>query len=323
MANATGHAGRGAGGRVGSPPRAPGRPTALAFDAEGRLVAHDLQGIRIWPAQPISTRTRPIVEHPLPPMAARPWPPPLARTPGGRIMVLVRSANVFLWRAETPDRVISVIPPAPAIATVEPPPGTAPRRTASNGTDGTPRRFRAAQIAPDGSRLYLIEQGGMLRVWSLQGDAGESSIQARELNWTLPVAETSFNNIALRPDGAVLALAERNERITLVDTNRSTVLGRIPPPTGETEAFQLAMAFSPDGRQLAVGSQQGTIALWSVAQPSSPRRRFTMPGHHGIVAGLVFDAQGRRLASTGMDPLVEVWDLELIQRELADLGLSD
>ena len=85
----------------------------------------------------------------------------------------------------------------------------------------------------------------------------------------------------------------------------------------------LALAFSPDGQDLAVGSQQGTISIWSVAQPTKPRLRFRLPGHRGIVTNLAFDAQGQRLASaTGIDPLVEVWDLELIQQELARLELA-
>ncbi len=307
-----------------TPPERPMRPTSLAFDSEGRLVAHDLHGLRIWPAQPILVRSQPILENPLPALAARPWfmMTPVSRTPDGRTMVLVRSSNLFLWRAESPDRLIPVVPPAHATADSHAAAG--PRRPAAPGTDGSLVRLRAAQISPAGDRLYLIDQNWQLRVWSLQDAAEGTSFQARELDWALPVVEGGFNNLALRPDGAVLALAERNERVTLLDTARPRILGQIPPPSGESEAFQLALAFSPDGRQLAVGSQLGPIALWSVERPTAPRRRFHLPGHRGIVTNLAFDAQGRRLASAGMmDPLVEVWDLELIQHELAQLGLSD
>jgi hypothetical protein len=39
---------------------------------------------------------------------------------------------------------------------------------------------------------------------------------------------------------------------------------------------------------------------------------------------MVFDAQGTRLAGATMsDPLVEVWDLGLIGRELDRLGLAE
>ncbi len=208
----------------------------------------------------------------------------------------------------------------------EPATGTGTRRVGAAATDGSSPRFRAAQIAPNGDRLYLIDQEGKLRVWSLEGSQDGSSVQARELDWALPVVDRGFTNLALRSDGAVLAVSDWSETVTLIDTVRTRVLGQIPHPSGDSEAFMLAMAFSPDGRQLAVGSQQGSIALWSVEHPTRSRLRFHLPGHRGFVANLVFDAQGRRLASTGIDPnvpLVEVWDLELIQRELAQLGLSD
>jgi len=84
------------------------------------------------------------------------------------------------------------------------------------------------------------------------------------------------------------------------------------------------MAFSPDGRDLAVGSPQGKISLWSVASPKQPHLRLNLPGHRGTNSLLVFDSQGRRLATAGSaDPLVEVWDLDLLQRELIRLGLAD
>ncbi len=83
------------------------------------------------------------------------------------------------------------------------------------------------------------------------------------------------------------------------------------------------MAFSPDGGYLAVGSQQGTISLWSVAQPARAAVFVRLPGHRGLVTNLVFDAKGRRMASAGRDALVEVWDLEAIRRELSRLGLIE
>jgi len=146
--------------------------------------------------------------------------------------------------------------------------------------------------------------------------------QARDLDWVVPLTNGA-TSLALRPDGAVLAVGDRTGTVTLVDTARRTVLGRIKPQSGEGESFWLAMAFSPDGRDLAVGSPQGKISLWSVASPKQPRLRLNLPGHRGTNSLLVFDSQGRRLATAGSaDPLVEVWDLDLLQRELMRLGLA-
>src|SRR4029077_4284122 len=102
------------------------------------------------------------------------------------------------------------------------------------------------------------------------------------------------------------------------------VPGRISPASAEAEGLVLALAFSPDGRDLAVGTQQGPILIWPATTPTAREPRLSLPGHRGMISSLAFDHQGRRLASTAeTDPLVEVWDLDLIQRELAGLGLAN
>jgi eukaryotic-like serine/threonine-protein kinase len=240
-------------------------------------------------------------------------------------MALLRSSGIFLWHAEAPEKIVPVVPP-PGSGT-EPAPASNNRahRATTNNADNAAPLFRAIQIAPLGDRLYLLDQNGLLHVWALDGpsEVDASATQARDLDWAIPVAEGGFTNLALRSDGAILALGDRTQTVTLLNTSNQRILDHIKHPNGDAESFWLALAFSPDGRDLAVGSEQGTISIWSIAQPTRPRLRFRLPGHRGITTSLVFDAQGRRLASAGMEPLVEVWDLERIQRELARLQLAD
>ncbi|HKI17349.1 MAG TPA: WD40 repeat domain-containing protein, partial [Isosphaeraceae bacterium] len=303
------------------------RHTSLAFDSNGRLVTHDMRGLRIWPAGSVSAQTPPTLQYLLPSPTRKGWINlmPMAKTADGRIMVFVRSSSVFLWHADAPDKVVKVIPPPrsgvePAHSVIN-----SPQRVTTISADTPPLTFRAVQISPRGDRIYLIDQTGRLHVWALDGpsEVEASATQARDLDWVIPVAEGGFNNLALRNDGAILALGDRTQTVTLLNTSNQVILDRIKPASGEGESFWLALAFSRDGRDLAVGSEQGTISLWSIAQPTRPRLRFRLPGHRGITTSLVFDAQGRRLASAGMEPLVEVWDLELIQRELVRLQLAD
>jgi WD40 repeat protein len=251
--------------------------------------------------------------------------PSMAKTPDGRIMVMARSSEVFLWRAVAPEQMIPVLPPARSVLDLAPTVGGGPRR--GPGADAPPPQFRAVTIAPRGDRIYMIEQGvgptGVLRAWSIASSSDSTHLQARDLGWSVPMAEGA-TSLALRPDGAMLAVADRTGTVTLLETARSKILGQIRPPSGEAESFWHAMAFSPDGRDLALGSAQGGISLWSVAQPAHPRLRLHLPGHRGLVTNLVFDPHGRRLASAGFaDPLVEVWDLDFIERELARWGLAD
>jgi eukaryotic-like serine/threonine-protein kinase len=321
----------GRGGPRGGGPAGPvhneDRPTSLAFDAQGRLVVHELAGVRIWPAGSILEQPASAF-HRLPDMPQTGFRMPrISRTDDGRIMALLRQTSVYLWRAEAPDRLVPVIPPprsrttAPTTATS--PAGSSARTKASGGDPSQP--FRTVQLAPGGHRIYLIDLTGHLHVWDIDGSPGDAELHAAERIPAFPPLDP-LSNLALRPDGAILAAGDRSGTVTLIDTARASVVASIKPSGDESETFYryIALAFSPDGRTLAVGSaQQGTISLYSLDPPRSPQLRLRLPGHHGLVANLVFDATGTRLATTaGNDPIVEVWDIDLIKRELVGMGLG-
>jgi WD40 repeat protein len=299
----------------------PPRPTWVSFDAVGRLIAYDASGLRIWPVGSSSAQSPPSIQKAPPGAFASLFGrPPVLKSPDGQVLVLVRASSISLWRAADPDRLIPVLaPPRRRAEPALPPPKAGTRRGPLGGN--TPR---VLQIAPRADRIYVLEQNS-LHVWALDGSPDGLRIQARELG-TMPMGEGGIGNTALSPDGAILALGDRAESVTLVDTARLTVVGQIKPPPAETESFLGVMTFSPDGQELAVGSQQGTIFVWSARPAARPKLLFRLPGHRGLVSSLAYDTQGRRLASAasiGLDPVVEVWDLDLIERELNRLQLAD
>jgi WD40 repeat protein len=81
-----------------------------------------------------------------------------------------------------------------------------------------------------------------------------------------------------------------------------------------------ALAFSPDGRTLASGSEDGWIKIWDLA---GGRELHAFNGHPRGVWSVAYSPDGLTLASAGSDKMIKLWTL-VSGRELCALaGHSD
>jgi hypothetical protein len=65
------------------------------------------------------------------------------------------------------------------------------------------------------------------------------------------------------------------------------------------------VAYSPDGRQIASGSEDKTVRVWDSA---TGQILLALTGHTGPVTSVAYCADGRRIASGSHDNTVRVWD---------------
>ncbi|MFT3894159.1 MAG: hypothetical protein QM730_21215 [Anaerolineales bacterium] len=98
-----------------------------------------------------------------------------------------------------------------------------------------------------------------VQIVSARGDGQISLLDLRtgEPSWVVKGSE-SITSLVLNPDGRLLVTAN-NKVIQFLDTYTGKVLGELP-----VTFVPCSLAFSPDGKTLAVGSRDGTIHVFSL-----------------------------------------------------------
>lgn len=72
------------------------------------------------------------------------------------------------------------------------------------------------------------------------------------------------------------------------------------------QGYVFSVAWSPDGRLLASGSENGEVSIWDTREWNLLK---TFQGHESSVTSIAWNPAGNRLASVGLDDKVRIWDL--------------
>ncbi|WP_242902252.1 nSTAND1 domain-containing NTPase [Actinomadura terrae] len=164
-------------------------------------------------------------------------------------------------------------------------------------------------FSPDGRRLAGT-RGNEVWIWDLAGKREPVVFRVHE--------RFAVSAVAFSPDGRWLATGGIGTSVRIWDVtgNRPRVV-RDAARGGPDERDGDAVAFSPGGTMLAA-VDRGKAKVWSV--PGRPERGGWEPQAvldgtgQGAVKGLTVSADGRRMATFGLDRVVRVWTMG------ADLG---
>jgi RNA polymerase sigma factor (sigma-70 family) len=276
----------------------PGHATHVAFAADGRLAFAEGKTITLRDAA--DRQTRQIAAAELPLVA-------LALAPDGKVLATRSHYNleVYLWDAQGKQRRTL----APSVAH---PGGRGNVLTESMGVVTPDLVF-----SPDGRCLAGAGPRRQLCLWD---------VARGTLLWEQPLrAGQVIERFAFSPGGLCLASVNADSTVTLIDTLTGTPRGRLGEADPSRRRLHLTysfdtnsallgtrwhvpvcLAFSADGRYLAVAKDTPAIQVWDVL---SGRKVGRLAGHEGGVVSLLFSADGKRLFSGGRDTTVLTWDL--------------
>ena len=195
---------------------------------------------------------------------------------GSRVLVGVLGTGVSVWRMPEAAFVEGFAPPPPKAG----PETEVPHLEAVNAMAPSPDGAEAAVAVENRVLVNATAGGGLLR--ELPDHPGV----VRGLAWS-PAPPRLLITVFYDAAAHLVAAADGRE------------LRRLP-----VEREGAAVAFSPDGRQAAVASDAGPVAIFDLDSAAPPRM---LAGTSRAAEALVF--AGDRLLAAGVDGTILVWDV--------------
>jgi WD40 repeat protein len=156
-------------------------------------------------------------------------------------------------------------------------------------------------FSPDGLRLAAAAGDGTVKVWD---------IKTGEVTRTLKADADFVYSVAFHPEGGHLASAGADRKVKVWDLTTGHEVFTRPGYDGIHYGTAYGVAFSPDGRLLAAGSE-GAVNLWDWRDHRHLR---SLKGHEKRAISVAFSSDGRRLASGSWGGNVMIWDAETGER---------
>ena len=188
-------------------------------------------------------------------------------------------------------------------------PNTSTSVAASGFDDGTSFELKALAFTPNGEKLVIRNgETSTTEIWNIATDRPPQRLTGVASLWRL---------ISLTPDGSILASgSDSPDAADLWSTHTGKRMATLKTPgnwiNGLLVRLRLrhssiyALAFTHDGKTLAVGTRDKHIQLWNV---TAHQHIGSLEGHKYVVCELAFSPDGKTLASGDTGGKIHLWEI--------------
>ena len=156
----------------------------------------------------------------------------------------------------------------------------------------------AVDFASDSQTIISGGEDGQMLMW----DAATSYPLGKQIG----KHDAEAWSIAFSPVDDVLLSTGADNRLRLWDA----VTGEASGESVSVENYAVASAFSPDGRVVMTGHQDGSVMFWSVSGDSFTPVAEPVRRHSQSIFSVAFSSDGRLAASGSDDGIIQLWEVE-------------
>ena len=160
-------------------------------------------------------------------------------------------------------------------------------------------------FSPDGKTLASDSHDGTIRLWD---------VITGEERYVLKKDSDRASMLSFTPDGVTMVSVNWDDEISLWNpsTGKHKKTFALHPDCSTTGA-----AFNPNGKTVAIGSDNGTIYLHDL---DTGELEMALTGHEEYVENLAFSPDGKTLVSGSGDGTIRFWDIHTGEHRLIFTG---